>query len=150
MGQDGRVGPVKRLLMRSPIQLYRFGLGWVLGGRFLLLEHLGRRSGEWRRTVLEVVETIDGVPTIVSGFGDRSQWCRNLEADGAVFYTSGRTRRPATAVRLTPDQARPVFDRYRRDHPRAARVLGGTIGVSLVDDVDGAAERLPVFRLESR
>lgn len=31
-----------RLLLRAPVALYRLRLGWLLGGRVLLLSHTGR------------------------------------------------------------------------------------------------------------
>jgi hypothetical protein len=46
---------LSRLLFRIPIHLYRLGLGWPLGSRLLLLNHVGRVSGQPRRVVLEVV-----------------------------------------------------------------------------------------------
>ena len=45
-----------RLFMRAPIWLYRLRLGWLLGGRCLLLEHRGRSSGKRRAAVIEVVD----------------------------------------------------------------------------------------------
>ena len=142
------VNRFQRLLMRSPIGLYRIGLGGLLGSRFLLLEHTGRKSGLSRTTVLEVLETgEDDGPVIASGFGERSQWCRNITSDPEVWFTRGRTRTGAQAQRLDHTQALAVFQRYRVNHARAARVLGGGIGVSLVDDLESAAQKLPLFRL---
>lgn len=130
------------------MQLYRARLGGLLGGRFLLLEHVGRSSGLTRKTVLEVVEnTDDGSPVIVSGFGEASHWFKNVSADPEVWLTRGRERTRATAVRLDRDEARSVFERYRIDHPRAAKAIGKRIGVSLVDDLDAAARQLPLFQL---
>lgn len=141
----------QRFFMRAPIQLYRFRLGGLLGKRFLLLEHVGRSSGLLRRTVLEVVEHPEGGdPVIVSGLGESSQWFRNVSANPDVWITRGRTRSPARVVRIGRDEARSVFERYRIDHPRAAKAIGRRIGVSLVDDLDEAARRLPLFRLVER
>jgi len=36
---------IPRWLARFPIPLLRHGFGWVLGPRFLLLEHIGRHTG---------------------------------------------------------------------------------------------------------
>ena len=141
----------QRFLMRSPITLYRLRLGGLLGRRFLLLEHVGRKSGEPRKTVLEVLEEgDDGVPVIASGFGEGSQWYKNVSADPGVWITRKRTRTPALAQRLGHDDAVEVFERYRVDHARAAKVLGDRIGVSLVDELDVAADKIPLFRLEPR
>ncbi|MEO2169431.1 MAG: hypothetical protein ABGY42_15180 [bacterium] len=36
---------LKRLFFRLPIRLYQLRLGRLLGGRFVLLHHIGRKSG---------------------------------------------------------------------------------------------------------
>ena len=139
---------LRRFFMRAPIGLYRIWLGGVMGSRFLLLEHVGRSSGLPRKVVLEVVErSEDGTPVIVSGFGEQSQWFQNISADPGVWYTIGRTRTRATAQRIEHGEALQVFERYRIDHPRAAKAIGKRIGVSLVDDPGAAARQLPLFRL---
>lgn len=141
---------LQRFFFRAPIGLYRVGLGGLLGNRFLLLEHRGRTSGEMRSTVLEVLETDDGDPVIASGFGESSQWYKNVTVDPDVWITRKRTRTARTAERLERDDALAVFERYRVAHPKAAKALGGQIGVSLVDDLDNAAEKIPLFRLRPR
>jgi hypothetical protein len=35
-----------RLLFRTPTMLYRIRMGWLLGDRFLLLTHTGRKTGK--------------------------------------------------------------------------------------------------------
>ena len=73
--------------------------GWVFGQRVLMLEHTGRRSGQARFVCLEVVERPgpDRV-VIVSGFGERAEWYRNLLTDPSCFVSTGRLRRvPARA-----------------------------------------------------
>ena len=46
-----------RQLFRAPVYLYRWNFGWMLGHRFLLLIHIGRRIGLRRHTVLEAWNT---------------------------------------------------------------------------------------------
>lgn len=41
-------------LVRAPIGIYKAGAGHVLGSRFVMLEHVGRKSGSTRHVVLEV------------------------------------------------------------------------------------------------
>jgi deazaflavin-dependent oxidoreductase (nitroreductase family) len=139
---------VQRFVFRAPISLYRLGLGGVLGSRFLLLEHRGRTSGQLRQVALEVLETSEGgAPVIASGFGDASQWFKNVSVDSDVFFTRGRTRIAARAHRLDKSDAVGVFERYSAAHARAAKALGKRIGVSLVDDLQTAAGKIPLFRL---
>lgn len=118
-----------RSLVRAPIALYRAGLGWLLGSRILMLEHRGRGSGRRRFVCLEVVArpARDRI-VIVSGFGTRAQWYRNLQAHPRCFVSTGRLRRvPATARLLPPDEAADALERYREAHPRDWAMLRGAI-----------------------
>jgi deazaflavin-dependent oxidoreductase (nitroreductase family) len=57
---------------------------------------------------------------IVSGFGQRAEWYRNLQADPACFVSIGRLRRiPAHARFMTSSEASAALDHYQRVHPRA-------------------------------
>lgn len=104
---------LKRLLA-LPAGLYRIGGGWLLGHRFLLLTHRGRRTGRHYQTVVEVVrwrpEHEEAV--VMSGFGRRSQWYRNVLAGGALEVQIGRRRfRPAVRS-LATEEAVAVLDDY--------------------------------------
>ena len=139
---------LNRFFMRAPLGLYRAGLGELLGRRFLRLEHTGRKSGLRRQAVLEVVEIDDSAsPIVASGYGERSNWYRNVTANPDIAFTVGRKRVLATAERLDHAEAVAVLDRYRTNHAKAAKVIGARLGVSLVDDLDNAASKLPLFRL---
>ena len=142
-----RVGPVKRPslaaffawvlttrgLVRAPIPLFRHGFGWLLGPRLLLLEHIGRRSGEARFVCLEVARRPGPGRFIVpSGFGTRSQWYRNLRAHPECFVSTGRIRRaPATARLLTPAESAAELERYQRARPASWAQLGAAIESAL-------------------
>jgi hypothetical protein len=80
-----------RWVVRVPVGLYRARLGFLLGPRLLMLEHTGRKSGARRHVVLEVVgHPQPGSYVVVSGFGDRAQWFRNVRADPRVRVFAGR------------------------------------------------------------
>ncbi|HWM56187.1 MAG TPA: nitroreductase family deazaflavin-dependent oxidoreductase [Pseudonocardia sp.] len=83
-------------------------LGWLLDHRFLRLTHVGRHSGRQYRTVLEVVgrDRSRSEFFVVSGFGPRADWLRNLDASGRATVTVGKRSFPAAhagwaAPRLT-------------------------------------------------
>lgn len=127
-----------RRFARLPIWLFRNGFGGVAGGRLLLLEVVGRRSGLPREVCLEVVErpSRDRI-VIASGFGETAQWYRNLRAHPYCFVTLGRRRRiPATARSLSTEEADARLARYRQAHPRLWKRLqriiehahGGPVG----------------------
>jgi deazaflavin-dependent oxidoreductase (nitroreductase family) len=120
-----------RPLLKAPAILYRVGLGWVYGRRFLLLTHRGRRTGRIHRTVLEVVsyDAERREATVVSAWGRGSDWYRNLCAAGAVEVQIGRLRIRAPAHRfLTASEKHALIDRYRRQHRWAARILARLFG----------------------
>lgn len=82
-----------RRFVRAPIWLYRHRLGRFLGQRLVMIEHVGRRSGEARFVCLEVVErpSRDRI-VVVSGFGERAQWFQNLQATPPATSASDRAR----------------------------------------------------------
>lgn len=144
-----RIGAVllrHRRTVRAPVALYRAGLGWLLGTRMMMLEHVGRTSGEPRFAVLEVIDrpARDRI-VVASGFGRASQWYRNLEAEPRCHVSSGRIRRlPAEAELLSPEQSAAVLDRYRQEHPRSWDFLRGVI------EEDGAQDPRAIPLVEFR
>lgn len=136
-----------RGLVRAPIWLYQHGLGAVLGPRMVMIEHTGRTSGEPRYVVLEVVDRPDPDTVIVcSGFGETSQWYRNLRARPECRVTVGRRERAAHADLLDSEASAAVLDRYRSAHPAAWERLRGAIEHAVGHTVDG----LPMVRLRLR
>jgi deazaflavin-dependent oxidoreductase (nitroreductase family) len=77
-----------------PTALYRARLGWLLGHRFLLLTHYGRKTGKSRHTVLEVVryDPVTHESAVLSAYGDRADWYQNIQAHPAVLIQTGRER----------------------------------------------------------
>ena len=77
-----RLNAMSRRLFRAPLYLYRWKCGWLLGHRFLLLIHVGRRTGLRRHTVLEVMQYRKEGPeaVVMSAFGPNADWFRNIEA----------------------------------------------------------------------
>jgi deazaflavin-dependent oxidoreductase (nitroreductase family) len=131
--------------------IYRLGLGWLLGNRFLLLEHRGRKTGLLRRAVLEVIdsnpETREYV--VVSGFGSRSDWYRNIQAHPSVTIQIGRTRLPALAFQLSPDEAGKLLLRYWENHPGSLQTLSNLLGYDIEltpEGVESFGEGIPVIR----
>ena len=116
-----------RLAARLPIWLYRARLGWLLGDRFLMLTHTGRKSGLPRRVVLEVVHhnKDTGTYVIASGWGEKSDWFRNIQKTPQVTIHAGSRRFEAVAVRLSLEEAERELLDYARRHPIAFRELAG-------------------------
>lgn len=145
-----------RWLLRVPVWLYRHGLGWLLGRRFIMIEHTGRRSGLTRYTVVEVVrrEAATGAIVVASAWGERADWYRNIRKTPEVRVTSGRERRAMVAERLDVNAAAAALCDYAARHPVAFRALarmmaGDAVAASPAACVNLAGE-VPVIRLLPR
>ncbi|AMW14545.1 hypothetical protein A4E84_36745 [Streptomyces qaidamensis] len=144
----------RRLAARAPLLLFRVGLGPVFGKRFLLLHHVGRRTGLDRHVVLEVVSH-EAVPlgwTVASGFGPGSDWYRNLRAHPKTVVQVGNRYHAVTARFLSPDDGARIMADYSRRHPRTARRLWAFMGLpadgSETSFLD-AGRAIPCVRLEA-
>lgn len=142
---------VLRLFLRSPIGLYRMGLGFLMGKRFVMLEHIGRKTGETRRTVVEVVLNDDGAVYVAAGWGSSSQWFRNVQANPSVVFHLGAKRYETEAVVVDQSEARRVMDAYADAHPKALESLASLMvddpGATTAERARRVAETIPILRL---
>ncbi len=144
-----------RALARTPIGLYRLHLGFLLGHRFLLLEHTGRVTGRRRLVVLEVVARPGpGRYAVAAGLGSRSDWYRNIVATSAVRVSVGTQRGlPGRATVLSQDRSAAVLDGYGQQHRLAWRTLAPLLGRLLGIKSTSAGEfsqRIPLVELDVR
>ena len=114
-----------RFLFRIPIHIYRLRLGWLFGGRLLLLNHIGRVSGKPRQTILEVAERDGDSYVVASGWGLTAAWYRNILHTPDVTIQVGRRTIPVTAVPLDKEEGAKVFVRYGSRH----RTVGIATGI---------------------
>lgn len=99
---------------RLPICMYRWGFGGLLGHRFLLLTHFGRKTGSPHETVLEVMEYRSQGPEVVvmGGFGRQSDWVQNIEATPRAHIDIGREHFEASVRPLGEKEAVSVVRGY--------------------------------------
>jgi deazaflavin-dependent oxidoreductase (nitroreductase family) len=142
-----------RRLARLPIYLYRMHLGRLLGTRFLRLKHIGRVSSLPRFTVLEVLDYDRDKDTyfVASGWGERSDWVKNIAADPQVEIQVAGRHIPARARRAAPDEAAQEMLQYGRAHPTALQELARVMGYR-VERSEAAylalGREVPVFAFE--
>jgi deazaflavin-dependent oxidoreductase (nitroreductase family) len=140
-------GRVLRWALRAPTILYERRMGWVLGHRFLMLTHRGRRTGRLHRTVLEVLnwdpETHEAV--VMSGFGPQSHWYQNILSGGASEVAIAGERWQPELIRLPFDEAASFVADYERRNrlvmPIVRRVLSRLAGFRY-DGSNAARRRL--------
>lgn len=139
-----------RWFARAPIWLFRARLGFLMRSRLLMLEHIGRRSGQRRYVVLEVVDRLGpGRYVVASGFGERAQWFRNIQANPSVRVSIGaHAPQAATARTLTADESRAAVRAYAATHPRAWRSLRPVFEATLGAEIDQDGTSLPLVCLD--
>jgi len=138
-----------RLGYRLPIWFYRLGLGSLLGSRFLLLSHTGRKTGKLRQTVLEVVrhDKERNIFIVAAGFGRESDWYRNVTANPEVQIQSAGGKWQMQARILTPVEAGEELLDYARRYPKMIRELAKFMGYRLdgsEEDIRAMGEMLPM------
>jgi deazaflavin-dependent oxidoreductase (nitroreductase family) len=128
--------PLVGLMMRCGVS--------VMGSR--VLEVRGRRSGELRRTPVNLLE-LDGERYLVAPRGD-TQWARNLRADPHGRLLLGRRGETFTAAELTDDDKPPVLRAYLKRWKVEVGVFFDGVGPDSSDEeLRAAAPKHPVFRL---
>ena len=93
IGEPAPPKGLKLILFRAPLYFYHLKLGFLFGERFIHLKHWGRKSGQLKETVIEVIDQdkINGTLYSASGFGTQSQWFKNISVNNAVFVTVKNT-----------------------------------------------------------
>lgn len=129
---------VMRELYRLPIHLFHWHMGWLMTDRFLMITHIGRKSGLKRQAVIEVLQHDRASDTwyLLAGFGEKTDWLRNIEHTPQIVITVGRRQFDARAERVSPEEAEEIILNYARRNPLAIKVLPRLMGYQL----DGSDE----------
>lgn len=140
-----------RLAFRAPIWLYRAHLGFVMGRRFVMLEHTGRKSGKTRQTVLEVVADRPDAVYVAAAWGTKADWLRNIMSNShVVVHHGGRTFATESAI-VDESEAGDVLSEYGARHPKAfdrlAKFMLDDPGETTAIQVARVAASIPVVRL---
>ena len=111
-------------MLKLPLLLYRVGLGRLLGHRFMLLTHIGRRSGKVRNTVLAVLHFDPKTREIraISAWS-ASDWYKNILTLPALQVETGSTRYVPVHHSLASEEIAALFEDYRSQHPIFSRIV---------------------------
>ncbi|HEY6534073.1 MAG TPA: nitroreductase family deazaflavin-dependent oxidoreductase [Acidimicrobiales bacterium] len=132
---------------RAVARLTRMGVS-VWGSR--ILEVRGRRSGQPRRTPVNVLD-LDGHRYLVSARGE-GEWVRNVRAAGGELdLLLGRRRQPMVATELADTDKVAVLRAYlRRWKAEVGAFFEGVDADSTDPEIAAIANRHPVFVLADR
>lgn len=111
-------------IFKLPVILYRLRLGWLFGHRFLLLSHVGRKSGKVRQTILAVL-SYDAASKEIKAVSawNASEWYKNIQAAPAISVETGLTRYAPVQNELSAEEIAQLFMDYCKDHPIFSRIV---------------------------
>lgn len=112
--------PFLKYAFKSPLLLWRMGLGPVLGRLFMILTTEGRKSGLPRHTPLEY-HVVNGRPHVVAAW-PQSDWHRNLQANPRVTIQTAAGTQSMVARRLASDEELSDLFDYAESHPTLRRI----------------------------
>jgi len=143
IGEPAPPKGLKLKLFRAPRYVYHLKLGFLFGERLIHLKHWGRKSGQLKETVIEVIDQdkINGTLYSASGFGEQSQWFKNISVNNAVFVTVKNTEFKATASVLSADEATQILLRYAKAHPNSIKSVARLSGY----EMDGSEKDVIAF-----
>jgi deazaflavin-dependent oxidoreductase (nitroreductase family) len=143
-------GPVFRWLFKTPVFFYRIGLP-IFSGFILLLTTTGRKSGKPRQTPLEYrFEPETGSYIVMAGWGGKTDWYRNAQANPNVHVRVGRRKFQAIAEPLPEEEVVAWLMRVAKVNPRALIMFSRWAGETLDGSEAGlrrAAKYFPSLRL---
>lgn len=93
--------PVMKWLFKTPLLLWRLGLGPLVGRLFMIMTTTGRKSGQPRHTAIEY-HTWRGRKYVLAAW-PKSDWYRNLQADPRLTIQTAVGAESVIARRLTDE-----------------------------------------------
>lgn len=133
----------KNVFNRLVAALTKLGVS-VAGSR--VLEVRGRKSGEWRRTPVNLL-TYDGCRYLVSPRG-HTQWVRNMRVSGEGRLVVGRRTEEFTATEVGDDEKPPLLRAYLEKWKWEVGVFFDGVGPESSDDeLRRIARDHPAFRI---
>lgn len=116
-----------------------------------MLEHKGRKTGQIRRTTLEVVANHPDAVYVAAAWGAEAQWLRNVMADQRVTFYLGTRKYETVAKMVSDEQAVELMREYAEEHPqvldRLAAFMLESPGKTPEEQARRVAEEVPMVRL---
>ncbi|MFC4374028.1 nitroreductase family deazaflavin-dependent oxidoreductase [Nocardia halotolerans] len=117
----------------------------IAGSRLLAVR--GRKSGQWRTTMVNVLTAADGTRYLVAPRG-HTQWVRNLRAAGEGELRLGRRTEHFTATELADADRVPLLRLYLEKWGwEVGRFFDGITKDATDAELAAVAPGFPVFRL---
>ena len=125
----------------------------MMGGRFLLLTHTGRKTGLLRQAVIEVVSHDEATSTyyVAAAWRDRSDWYRNIKQNPTVSVQVRNQKFEVLAEQISASEGEGRLWDYAQKHPMAfGELVTIMLGERLPADKETcrkAADSVPLISL---
>ncbi|MEU0871352.1 nitroreductase/quinone reductase family protein [Nocardia brasiliensis] len=140
------IGPsgLDPIMNRIANWLPRLGIS-VMGSRLLAVR--GRKSGEWRTTMVNLLVREDGVRFLVAPRG-HTQWVRNLRVAGGGELRLGRRVEAFTATEMADADKVPLLRLYLQKWGwEVGKFFEGVTKDATDDELAAIAPGFPVFQI---
>ena len=119
----------RKWMFKAPLQLWRLGLGPLLGHHLLILTHKGRKSGRIYHTMVEF-HRLNGNIYVPCAFGPQSDWYQNINSHPLVTVQTSKGSESMSATRVTDDQEMlDVFKLFQQRDPPLTNLYLRTLDI---------------------
>jgi deazaflavin-dependent oxidoreductase (nitroreductase family) len=139
----------RKMLWRLPLLLWRTGLAPVFGmAPVVVMTTRGRKSGAPRHVMTDCF-SFDGKTYVIPGWGARTQWYQNVQADPDITAQLHGQTFAASAHRITdPHELSAAFHNVARWNPMWKKFLRSWEIENNVQDFLSKRDRIVVVRLD--
>ena len=116
-----RPSTLVKALFKVPVWMYQAHLGFLFFGSLIVIVHRGRKSGNRYVTGLEMIGRRDDELFVLSLWGAKSDWYRNIEANGVDELWDGTKRTGASFRVVASDEAFGILSKTEKAHKRLVR-----------------------------
>jgi deazaflavin-dependent oxidoreductase (nitroreductase family) len=138
-------GAFARAFNRLFTWLFARGMG---GKHNVTIEVKGRKSGQPRRTAVNIVE-YKGQRYLVAPRGN-TEWTRNVKAAGGEAALVHGKPEPVMLVDVPVPERPPIIQTYLQENAMSTKASFGIDPKSPIEEFERIADRHPVFRITPR
>lgn len=136
-----------KMLYKTPTLLYRLGLGKLFGNYVLILSTTGRKTQKTHRTPVEYF-LHEGRYYIIRGFGEQTDWYKNISANPLVTLQNGYERICAEARSPQTDEEWEAVYLYITRSPIGRLLMADYFDEIQDGDTMEAVKQLPVLTFD--
>jgi deazaflavin-dependent oxidoreductase (nitroreductase family) len=152
---EKRPGGFLKFFFKTPVFLYKIGLGGferIIGAEWMLLTTVGRKSGQPRQTMVDILDYDKDADTyyVEAAYGARADWYKNIQANPLFEAQVGRRKFKARAGELTSDNAAEMLVQFYRRKPAYVRSVMAMVGMKFEgeDELRSVAKNLTLLAVK--